>query len=102
MLALTQARGGIAFSAIPFHCAYTYTQYGTCQALSFAGGICARRCCRDLQSLPGITSMGRNSWTLPAPPRPPGQFVDILGPALAPDGTVGNDFLTAKTTASKN
>src|SRR6266853_1405814 len=62
MLALAQARGGVAFSVVPFHCAYTYTQYDTCQALSFAGGICARRCRRDLQSLPGITSLGRNSW----------------------------------------
>ena len=63
MLALAQARGEVAFSVVPFHCAYTYTQYDTCQALSFAGGICARRCRRDLQSLPGITSLGRNSWT---------------------------------------
>src|ERR1700720_2451120 len=51
MLALAQARGEVAFSVVPFHCAYTYTQYDTCQALSFAGGICARRCRRDLQSL---------------------------------------------------
>src|SRR5437879_1812754 len=62
MLALAQARGRIALSVVPLHCAYTYTQYISCQALSFAGGICAR--CRGLdpQSLHDVTDVSRNSW----------------------------------------
>src|SRR5260370_21954067 len=64
MLALAQARGGIAFCVVPLHCAYTYTQYAKCQEISFAGGICARRRRRDSQSLHGITDMDRNPCVL--------------------------------------
>ena len=44
--------------------------------------------------------LGSRMPDVPWPPRLPGRFVEILAPAPAPDGTVGNDFLTPKTTGS--
>src|SRR5208283_1607323 len=62
VLALAQAGGGITFGIVPVHLGVVLHQECAMSRPFFCWGNLRKAASQELQSVPGLTGMGRNSW----------------------------------------